>query len=753
MPQIFYEPKGENVSASRLKISKARDLALALEANTMDYAYPIEFKKNSDDDEIIVFDVEVEVPQNKVHDIHPRERIAVTFRGTDHVMPKIEALRNDFPAVPHLNLHRQVFPRDICLYAERYEELKRRWTAPRLVRHIRDWLARTAKGQLHQPDQPLEPILLDYSGHIILPREITNNSGAGPPERLCARLAPFSDETRPFLITSPAQSTGGTVPFIASVHRSSPQVHGTINRRPVSLVELADLVASAGLKLIEELRDRLKRWKVEDGGYLESHLVLVILFPKTRIAGGPIEAVDTWSFLLGDKIRTLGAKLGVWQIQEGAVGVLLTPDLSKRGEDVAVDVLNTAYALDHSTAAALNGHKPWHAHTIAAIGIGALGSQTVINLSRSGFGTWTLIDYDLLMPHNLARHALFEPFVGWPKAQGVAEVANATISGSTRFSVLRADLLNPGDQAAALAECLSKADTILDMSASVEVARRLASDIDGGGRRISLFLSPDGSDLVLLAEDRDRTAGLDAIEMQYYRAILDDERLQGHLKPGIGQKRYGQSCRDVTRILPHNLVALHAAIGASALQEISEQTMAAIEVWRGDSARNVQHVRVIPRPVIRHLSGGWTIITDQGLLDKLHVLRHRKLPNETGGVLLGSFDTERRFIYVSDSLASPPDSQEWPTLYIRGSDGLRTALAQAEESTNGMLEYVGEWHSHPIGSSTVPSPDDIKVFAWLTELMERDGLPAMMMIVGDPGRISCFVGEIEPARTKGISFG
>jgi hypothetical protein len=27
--------------------------------------------------------------------------------------------------------------------------------------------------------------------------------------------------------------------------------------------------------------------------------------------------------------------------------------------------------------------------------------------------------------------------------------------------------------------------------------------------------------------------------------------------------------------------------------------------------------------------------------------------------------------------------------------------------------------------------------------MNRDGLPAVMMIVGDSGRLSCFVGEIE----------
>jgi proteasome lid subunit RPN8/RPN11 len=745
MRPTFFEARGEIVSSKHLRFSKATDLALALEGNSVEYASFVESRRISEEEEVIVFDVDVEIAQQKIHDIHPRERIAVTFKSTDKVMPKVEALRCDFPAVPHLNLHRQTFPRDLCVYAERYEELKKRWTAARFIRDIREWLARTAKGQLHQPGQQLEPILLDYSGHIILPREIMRKGGTGTPELLNVTLAPFSNESRPFLITSPAPGAGTVAPFIASVHRCNPQVHGTISRRPVSLTELVDLVTSAGLQLIEDIRDRLKRWKVDDDRYLESYLVLVILFPKSRIAGGIVETVDSWSFRIGDKVRILGSKLGVWQDQDGILGTILSPDPTKRGEDVVIDVLNTSYTLDRSTAAELNGQQHLHDPIIAAIGMGALGSQVVINLSRSGFGTWTLIDDDVFMPHNLARHALFGPFVGWPKAEGVARVANEVIPESSRFSALRADVLNQGDQEATLTESLYKAHIILDMSTSVEVARRLACDVKSEARRISLFLTPSGTDLVLLAEDKNRTISLDAIEMQYYRAILSDERLKRHTEFGNGQQRYGQSCRDVTRTLSHNLVALHAAIGATALQNISDQPSAAIEVWRCDSARNVQHVRVEPYPVIRHLSGRWSVITDQGLLEKLHTLRERRLPNETGGVLLGSFDTERRLIYISDSLPSPADSKEWPTLYVRGSDGLRAALAQAEESTIGMLEYVGEWHSHPQGSSTAPSADDIKVFAWLAELMQRDGLPAVMMIVGDPSRISCFVGEIEAA--------
>ena len=41
-----------------------------------------------------------------------------------------------------------------------------------------------------------------------------------------------------------------------------------------------------------------------------------------------------------------------------------------------------------------------------AIGAGALGSLVLTNLARSGYGRLTVVDDDVLHPHNLARHTL-----------------------------------------------------------------------------------------------------------------------------------------------------------------------------------------------------------------------------------------------------------------------------------------------------------------------------------------------------------
>lgn len=82
-------------------------------------------------------------------------------------------------------------------------------------------------------------------------------------------------------------------------------------------------------------------------------------------------------------------------------------------------------------------------------------------------------------------------------------------------------------------------------------------------------------------------------------------------------------------------------------------------------------------------------------------------------------------------LPSPADSTEWPNLYIRGARDLSRKVAIYERRTDGMLGYVGEWHSHPSGSSSSPSTLDRQALANVAVELGADGLPALTLIVGD----------------------
>ena len=118
------------------------------------------------------------------------------------------------------------------------------------------------------------------------------------------------------------------------------------------------------------------------------------------------------------------------------------------------------------------------------------------------------------------------------------------------------------------------------------------------------------------------------------------------------------------------------------------------------------------------------------LASKLHAIRKDKLPNETGGVLVGSYDFANKICYVVDAIDSPSDSLEYPNAYIRGKNGLLEKINRIEGVTIGNLTYIGEWHSHPAKSVT-PSSDDMTLLKSIAEYMFTQSSPGCMIIVGE----------------------
>lgn len=208
--------------------------------------------------------------------------------------------------------------------------------------------------------------------------------------------------------------------------------------------------------------------------------------------------------------------------------------------------------------------------------------------------------------------------------------------------------------------------------------------------------------------------------------------------------------RTALKRIPNHAVAMHAAIAAKAVRQAAHVERADIRIWTSDpETLEVRHIRVPVSSAKRIRLGDWTLVVDDMLTARVAELRLKKLPRETGGVLIGAYDLARKIVYIVDTIPSPPDSEEWPTLYIRGSKGLKPQVDRIHEMTGGQLEYVGEWHSHPDGCPTLPSGDDRQVFTWLTEHLSLAGLPALMAIVGEGCSSSWHLGEMITAGGSG----
>src|SRR5690606_10700004 len=171
----------------------------------------------------------------------------------------------------------------------------------------------------------------------------------------------------------------------------------------------------------------------------------------------------------------------------------------------------------------------------------------------------------------------------------------------------------------------------------------------------------------------------------------------------------------VTVSIPQDRLAIAGGIGARAIRRAAEAQEARNSLWRLRADLGVDNLTV---PVYRVQVAdreGWQIRYDEGLAERMFSLRAERLPNETGGVLIGHRDMHRRILYIVDALAAPPDSGERPIFFQRGSQGLRAEIEDIGSKTAEALVYVGEWHSHPDGHGLDPSADDQKVLAWLRE--------------------------------------
>ena len=172
MSDKFLEGLGPIQDSTQLSAPKARAVADFLTAELINSARLIEARQSLTVSSIII-EVDVEVGQQPKRDIRRHEQLAVLFDIADTTWPEVLALRPDFPRdISHLNLRPPGCPASLCLSDQPYEEAKAHWTPAGLIAGILDWMSLTARGELHREDQPLEPFLMGFQAHLIIPEQI-----------------------------------------------------------------------------------------------------------------------------------------------------------------------------------------------------------------------------------------------------------------------------------------------------------------------------------------------------------------------------------------------------------------------------------------------------------------------------------------------------------------------------------------------------------------------------------------------------
>lgn len=729
MKYNYPEIQGKIVDYTTFSLARAKSLALAI-VNNPEYIFEPTFIKRDDGCEIILVTLDIEIFQKSQNGIQENEDIAIICHPKDENFPEVFALRENFQlGLPHTNLRQTSYPVSLCISEQNFQEVKHTFNPFFFIENIRQWLSLTSQNKLHSEDQPLEPFFIP-KGFIILPDIKKIN------------LTDFYIEkvgTDPLLykIQENANSNGA---FYCITFNVDAQTSGFIRQQPQKIKDITEFIFYKQQNFAQYLAQYFNKSNkvfLDNDIFCNKKLAICCIIPvKRHNEDTQAEKSEILFFTTQKTIHEIGLENNIWTRTPDNSRILsiseksFTPNII---EQISIDTFVPITDFDNISASLYNNIQPNNDKFIL-IGAGALGSQVLELYARMGYGTWDIIDFDTLFPHNLARHALGRESIGCNKADSLSKKLN-TLLGSNFCRSINEDFINIS-QKDYLKKEFKNSTAIIDISTSIAVERLLARDYENeiSTRRISAFMNPRGNDLILLAEDNKRKYRLDFLEMEYYRFLYRNESLHDHLQIENNSKiRYVQnSCRDVSSKINQTNVALLSSICAKAIKNIIETGNAEISIWHIDSVNiTVQKHSVTPTKWEKTLTNNWKIYLNKRLLEEMNYLRTEKLPKETGGVLIGSIDMERKIIYLFDTIPAPIDSEEKNDSFKRGIEGVLRNFQNYQKITNNQVQYLGEWHSHPSGCSIKPSTLDTKLLAYLSKTLKKQSYPTLMCILGD----------------------
>ncbi|WP_375208151.1 Mov34/MPN/PAD-1 family protein [Hyphococcus sp.] len=718
----------DEIEARALTSKRSKRLAAAIEANRSPYFRLISCHLNKTH-EFLAIEVDVEVAQDRTVAINPTEPLVVAIsRENEDSHPEVYPRRNDFPIDQvHVMVDAKTGLHSLCLYDAPFREIRSRTTPFAFLVRVKGWLERAAAGTLHPQDQTLEPVLVGAAGIIILPHGETDFASLGvtgyhqsASGKVTLRVAVVSDE-----------GAQGSSKFVVKSIVADTRVAGASTHTPHTLADLSVFLEARGIDLAKELHAWAMTLK-KNAEREQAIPLLFIRFPQQRADDKEIESAEVWAFVVNASIKELGSSLGTFENTEHGAVPLVGASIQKPALDrVGISPLIVMHDLDRKGLAAHSGNCQEFDHIILAIGVGTLGSKVLELSLRAGFGRWSICDDDVFLPHNVARHVLGDWAVGRAKVAELKNYLNASVPGDAISGALENDFLTDFD-ADEMQAAIKSSELVLDMSASVPVARKLA-DAKAVKRAASIFLNPKGTDLVVLRENSDRSISLLELEADYYGALVSSDDFLGHLATDQGAPvRYGAGCRHVSAVIGAEAVSILGGIAAAQIRRINDEMSALASIWRLDGASHAIARFDLPISSYRKCNAGnWSLHWSHALLVEIAAMRSMDLPNETGGVLLGMVDFDLQRIFVCSMIEPPPDSTKRPHYFERGRTGLAERLIDVDAKTAGHLRYVGEWHSHPTGVAARPSPDDDRLFEGLKTAFNGTGEPYLMSIMGD----------------------
>lgn len=695
-PQDLLTPKGKAVYKVALHHPCVSDLTCV---------------RSTQGDDVIQMTLLLEVPDNPLYPIQEREPVAIKCARADKMLPEVYATRHDFPLdLPHRNVMPFDRPVSLCVSDIVYDDIRSSFNAFEFVESIRRWFQLNAIGELHEKNRPLEVF-------FIAPEFSYLTAYFAGKEYMAVKY------TRRTPFTSVIEEVGKDKSDYSLVSvLTQANISGAIRRVPKCMGDLRGHQGFNGMPLTDYILAEV----MSKEGLLKSTkpLMVCLVMPMKRDERSDFENVNLFALRFEKPAHDI-----IHAVKK--LGDYATTYIDQL-------VLKTSVLLTPAELRELkfrNGTS-FEKREITIVGTGSLGSQVLDHFVRCGnVSVVNIVDNDVFFPHNMARHTLEAKDIMKYKVDALKEKYKG-IHG-LKINVYRENYLhadkNTNDR------IMKTCQLVVDASTSVSVERKLALDMQSYPvRRCSVFLNPQGTDVVMMMEDRARLHRLDLLEMDYYRNIIYNEALVGHLDLPEKHPTNVFSCRSESVVMSFDGIGTLASVVSSQIKIRSAVDEAELVMWRLQmESGDVHRVKLDITEWMEIKQSNNTVYISKAVYEDMCELRTQKLalpePVETGGTFIGTYDKDRHIVYVAYMIVAPDDSISSGTSYIRGVKGLAEEVERIKMLTGYQMVYIGEWHSHPHGCSNAPSAKDKKLYKEMSDELGKNDYPFVMGILDDEG--------------------
>lgn len=388
------------------------------------------------------------------------------------------------------------------------------------------------------------------------------------------------------------------------------------------------------------------------------------------------------------------------------IAVLLSYDLksSPNIENCSIKKVVPIQALNNAMAERLSGTENISKKPVIMLGCGALGSKVSMNLARMGYTEQHFYDEDVILPHNLVRHYENCNYaVGFPKAEVMKIEMDCMFSGNKSTShtenIFYVDSLPEG--------------LVIDCTASRRIMfwSILTDKIKSSIIRSEIYAG--GKMGLTVIEGKNRNPDIYDMQISLYRKALDEPVISQWLnykQPKDMRYHIGFGCSSDTTILDDGTISNHASMVPHLINKYqdTENGIVCVNYFdRDDLTNNGVYIYEMEPMVFLEEVDGWSIHISSSLYQRIQKYSNEKLEN--AGVWIGSIEKKIKRITIVDTFI-PEDNERKDNTVEMGKKGVKEYLKSLRTKTNGLLRYIGEWHTHIAGDAS-PSQKDLKTFS------------------------------------------